>query len=717
MLEKICNIVFAERKLPKFYRVTKISFFVGVILIIAFPLLSKNIKIEEKHLKNTSLFARKIGNENFKSYITSYFYENDSNDKILNFCQQIFSNSTDKPYNHIFSQDIVCPRCKKFQLIQINLIYNQALKNIDAIKKSNFIFYALMRYLSDQKNNAWLSKDIQFNYITKELFDIHPKECYERLTSAKYNKKLEEGKMIHAIYNFDLTEFDLENYEQILFKIVGINSELVDIDFYRMVLSDFQANFNADELLVTTNVPVLSRESIKMISNVLDLFGDLVTSFMPKKDYKSKYIYLIENILNNFFLINNKINTNHLLVTNGYNSLLIKTIGKAKTPKSERLGATFYKFIGTILIMIKGMSNEEVDLFRGLYFYLLTSPYQCIGYFYLFVLILMCVREFFNLIDLIYHNEFKYIWTIKNPFDKIDTKKINQNDKENNDDININNNNNNNVIYASKIIATLFFVGIFYLFLMVNIETFMNLTNIKSLENAYYYMLGNIFVNQLFILYVIKLTKAEEKFINIIMMYLNILNCWNFVFINIGVGMVLTAILMPMEFIFLHLKQIKKNLFKIAFIVFILYSVLGWKHLIRTITYNYLNYNNNVYTIITMTIILLTFRLSLFIVMLLNKLQRKESWDYDEIIDDEIEEEKDNIKNEKNDNDDKENEENNINDENEESNTNNENKENINNENEVNNINNENENNNIINENNINNENNVENTNIENKNE
>ena len=201
------------------------------------------------------------------------------------------------------------------------------------------------------------------------------------------------------------------------------------------------------------------------------------------------------------------------------------------------------------------------------------------------------------------------------------------------------------------------------------------------------------------------------------MMYLNILNCWNFVFINIGVGMVLTAILMPMEFIFLHLKQIKKNLFKIAFIVFILYSVLGWKHLIRTITYNYLNYNNNVYTIITMTIILLTFRLSLFIVMLLNKLQRKESWDYDEIIDDEIEEEKDNIKNEKNDNDDKENEENNINDENEESNTNNENKENINNENEVNNINNENENNNIINENNINNESNVENTNIENKNE
>ena len=127
----------------------------------------------------------------------------------------------------------------------------------------------------------------------------------------------------------------------------------------------------------------------------------------------------------------------------------IKTLGKTKPQSNDRQIASYYNLVGTILIMIKGMTNEQVDLFRGLYFYLLTSPYQCIGYFYLFVLIFMFIREFYNLIDLIYHNEYKYIWTIPNPFDKKIVK------------IEEDNENNNNVIYASRIIATLFFVGIF----------------------------------------------------------------------------------------------------------------------------------------------------------------------------------------------------------------------------------------------------------------
>ena len=636
MLEKICNVIFAEKKLKKIYKLSKISFFCGVILIIAFPLLSKNIKIEEKQLKNTSLFSKKIGNSNFNSYVKSYFQQQNSNDKILNFCQQIFYNSTSKPYNYIFSKDIVCPRCKKLQLIQINLIYDQTLKNIEFMKKSNFIFYALIRHLSDENHITWLSKDIQFNYVSKELFYNHPKECYELLTNGKYNKRLEDGQIIHGIYNFDLSQIDIEHFYQILIKIVGVNSELVDIDFYRMVVANLQTNFNGNDLLLTTNDSVFSKEMAKNIFKILDFFGDIIKNLIPKKDYKLRYMYLLENIVNNFFMINNKINTNHLLVTNGYSSLLFKTTGKTKPQSNDKQMNTYYKLLGSILLMIKGISHEEIDLFRGLYFYLLTSPFQCVNYFYLFVLILMFAREFFNLIDLIYHNEYKFIWTVRNPLDLIDNKSEEEKNKLDNKE------NKDNYIYGSRIVSTLFFVGIFYLLFMLNFELFTKYINERRLEYAYYYMIGIIFVSQFCTLYILNLSTAEERFIDIIIMYLFVLNCWNFVFVNIGVGLVMTVFFMSMEFIFLHLKQVKKNPFKIGLISFILYAILGWKELILTMVNNYINYNNNIYTFITMDVILLTLRLALFIVMILNKFKRKQPWDYEEVIDiEEVDEDKD----------------------------------------------------------------------------
>ena len=627
------------------YRLTKIAYFLGVVLILGFPLLTKVIKIEEKQLRNTNLFSNKIPTNDFNSYVKSYFYEPNPKDKILNFCNQIFFNSTDKPYNYVFSKDIVCPRCQKFQLIQFNLIYDKSLKNLEIMKKSNFIFYALMRLLSNENNITWLSKDVQFNYITKELFDKHPEECFELLTNGKYNKKIESGQMIHAVYNFDLAEIDIDHFYQILLKCVGINSEFVDIDFYRMVSSNFQSNFKNTDFYLTTNDEVLTIENKKSILNILNFFGDIFKNFMPVREYKNNYLYLIENVLNNFFMINNKINTNNYLVSHGYSSVYIKTFGKkqSKNNNKNKLVSTYYNFIATTLVLIKGISNEEVDIFRGLYFYLLTSPTHCINYFYLFVLILMCLREFFNLIDLIYHNEYRFIWTIKNPFDKIDKKQKEEKGEEkaeeeiNNDIIKT-----NNTIYGSRIIGSLFFFGILYFFFMINIEEFMKLINEKKVEIAYYYMIGIIFASQLLFLFLLRLSKGEERFIDIIIMFLNVLNCWNFVFINVGIGIVMSAILMSMEFVFLHIKQVKKNLFKIGVISLILYYTLGWKELIISMVNNHIKYSNNVYTIITINVILLTLRLALFIIMLLNKFLNKEPWDYDEAIDIEenIEEEK-----------------------------------------------------------------------------
>ena len=674
MLEKITNQIFTEKKMNKMLKLSKISFFLGIILIIVFPLLSQNIKIEEKQLRNTSLFSRKINNNEFSSYLKTYFYESDSDDEIFNFCTKIFKNTSNIKYNEIYTKNILSPRGKKFHLIQINLIYDRY-KNLENTKNTNFVFYSLIKYLSDKKNIHWLAKDIQINYLTKELFDEKPYECYELLTNAKYNERLEQGKIISAIYNFDLSEIDLEKLNSFLIKIVGINSEHVDIDFYKMVYSNIQTNFNNVDIKITTHEPVLSQSFKKNILSILNSFNDVVNNFVKNKDYKNKYIYIIQDIINDYFLINNKITTNNLLITNRFNSLLIKTLGQNNYNSRDRTIKSYYNLFGAIILMIKGMNTEEIDIFRGLYFYIFTSPYQCIGYNYLFILILMTLRGFFHLIELIYHNEYKFIWT--KYLEKI------KKEEENND----------NRIFASKIIGSLFFMGIIYFFFMINIKKFMEFINSNDFVYNYYFMIGNIFVNQIFILTLLKLSKSEEKFINIILMYINILNCWNFIFINVGIGLTMTVIIMSMEFVFLNLTLVKHCFIKIIIIGIILFGVLKWKELINTMVSNYIKFNNNIYVIITITVILLALRLALFIVMITNKYLKKESWDYDEIIEIEENKEEENNKEEEENNKEEENKEEESNKEEEENNKEEENKEEENNKEDEDNINNNDNNN------------------------
>ena len=387
-----------------------------------------------------------------------------------------------------------------------------------------------------------------------------------------------------------------------------------------MVISNFQTNFNNMDFKITTNEPVLSKAIKENILNVLNFFNDIIKNYFQNVDYKNKYIYIIQDIINDYFLINNKITTNNLLITNRYNSLLIKTIGKTNYNTRERKIKSCYNLLGTIILMIKGMNTEEIDIFRGLYFYILTSPYQCIEYTYLFILILMTLRGFFHLIELIYHNEFKFIWTKG-------SEKIKNDDED-----------KTNVIYASRIISSLFFMGIIYFFFMINIQKFIELINTQDLIYSYYFMIANIFMNQIFILSILSLSKSEEKFINIILMYLQILNCWNFVFINVGIGLTMTVIFMSMEFIFLHLTLVKYCIIKIGLIGLVLFGIMSWKELINTMVNNFIKFNNNVYIIITITVILLTLRIALFIVMMMNKLMRHEPWNIDEVEDVDIEE-------------------------------------------------------------------------------
>ena len=188
-------------------------------------------------------------------------------------------------------------------------------------------------------------------------------------------------------------------------------------------------------------------------------------------------------------------------------------------------------------------------------------------------------------------------------------------------------------------------MGIIYIFFMINIEKFIEVMNTQDLVYNYYFMIGNIFVNQIFVLTVLSLSRSEERFINIILMYLQILNCWNFVFINVGIGLTMTVIFMSMEFIFLHLTLVKYCIIKIGIIGLVLFGIMSWKELITTMVNNYINFNNSVYIMVTISVILLTLRIALFIVMMMNKYIRHESWNFDEVIDiEEISDDNDNNK-------------------------------------------------------------------------
>jgi hypothetical protein len=128
-----------------------------------------------------------------------------------------------------------------------------------------------------------------------------------------------------------------------------------------------------------------------------------------------------------------------------------------------------------------------------------------------------------------------------------------------------------------------------------------------------------------FISTMFKFNEEEEIFINELLMFINILNCWNFVFINIGIGLLFSISILPMEYLFLHLKQLKYNIIKIIILFSFIFSILNSKQLISSMVHNYLKYNNSIYIIFSITIFFLSLRIELFILMIINNFFREQN--------------------------------------------------------------------------------------------
>jgi hypothetical protein len=638
MLIKLANYCLTTKKI---HNCSEILFYFGVILIFAFPLISENTFIEEKQLKNTPLFSRDINKDNFiqcyREYLSALNHTMNITNEILQFCLDILTGKENRPYNYIYTKEIMSPRGEKLKFIQINLIYDSKLKNKDIMFRANIIFYTILKFYNDQNNIPWLSKDIQFNYITKELFYEHPFECYELLINGKYNKRVSYGQKISGIINIDLTEFDIDNFQKFSLRFHGINSEQIDMDYYKMIYDNFISTFASAHKFITHD-NILSERAIKNIKIFLKIPSLIFKFFcsMEPDNYNKYILYAINNILSNFFMINNHINTNHLLVTKSKNSILMKIIPKnitqnhTNTPIFNNNNTTnisnldnqnnnkskieqsidhtiLYRYryiIGVFELIFKGISRDEIDLFRGQYFYILLDPKIFVGYYYLSILICFVIRIFYELIS--------YIISHKN---------------------NNHSQNENKKIRGGLIIGGLLVLSTICIVLLLHIEYIIKMLNMDNI-NAYYLVIIFIISLQIISLILFNLNKEEEYFINELLMFIITLNCWNFIFINIGMGLFISFIILPMEYIFLHLKSIKYNVFKIIILFIIISSTLNTSQLLNSMLSNYLIYNNNIYIIINVSLFLLSLRLELFIMMIINNIKRGNIWNYDEINDD-----------------------------------------------------------------------------------
>lgn len=628
MLIKVGSYLLTLKKIDKLKKISEILFYFGIILVFAFPLISEQTFIEEKQLKNTPILRRAIDKDtftkNYREYLSAMNHTNTTTNKILSFCLDILMGTENKSYNYIYSKEILSPRGEKLKFIQINLIYDRHSIKKQSMLSAHIVFYTIIKFYSDQNNIPWLSKDIQFNYVTKELFYEHPHECYELLINAKFNKKVSFGQKISGIINIDLTEFDIDNFEKFSFRFHGINSEQIDMDYYKMIYDNFKSTF-ANPNKFTTHECILSERATNIVKNFLRIPSLLFENFIDPELYIKYIIYAINYILSNFFLIHNDINTNHLLVTKNKNSILMKIISNNNSLSymnylvshnttnifnisNKNINRTEFSIyhdiliryryiIGAFELIIKGISRTEIDIFRGQYFYILVDPKKFVGYYYLFILMFLMMRIFFEFIFYIntyQSNNFHYF--------------INNNSKK------------EKSIKGGTIIGGLLILFTISLILILNIEHIIKYTRIDFI-NAYYLCISIILIMQMICLVLFKLNEAEEKFINEILTLIMTLNCWNYISINIGTGLFISIIILPLEYLFIHLE--KMNIIKIMILFTLIFSILKTRQLILPLVYNYIHYKNNIYIIISGSIFFISLRMELFIISIINNIIRK----------------------------------------------------------------------------------------------
>jgi hypothetical protein len=345
----------------------------------------------------------------------------------------------------------------------------------------------------------------------------------------------------------------------------------------------------------TVNDECFDYETKRTLYSVFHSIGNVVKSFLPKditanQDdfYPTSAMFLIENVVNNFLMVNNNINVNHLYITKGFNSIQmgIKANKEYDYVPSDKNMKAFTRnsnlaFYITVAMerTVKIISKNEMDTFRGQYHYLLMTPEHFIGYNFLFIPILLILRTFYQLLYVIYSCEYKRI---------------------------------TNTIHVSKIISYLcLIVGVLSL-CFLHIEYIENVLELGNDVYALYVICGLFMIVGVALLVMLKLNEHETVFVDNMLRFLLALNCFNFVFVNIGMVLTLTCVVLPLEFSFVIVKQRRKTISCVFMSCGMIYRVLKNQKYLHDVIANFKMFNCNVYVILCISIMLMCFRVCLF---------------------------------------------------------------------------------------------------------
>ena len=308
-------------------------------------------------------------------------------------------------------------------------------------------------------------------------------------------------------------------------------------------------------------------------------------------------------------------NTNHIFISKNYNSILVKIIPKYENDNIEKKEISKINSINpnyeldyfiiekSLITYLKSVNTLEIDLFRGQYHFLFLYSSRFIGYNFLLILIFLTLRIFYELIDNIYVIEFNFISEHKEPEKTID---------------------------GSKILSILSLNSSIFIIIFLHIENISSYLKQLKYIHVYYIIILSCFIIQLFTLFTSNLTRHEERFFNNVFRFILTLNCYNFIFVNEGIGLGFAVTVMPIEFILLNMNNRDKNFVKIFILSIFIFPFLKLRNLLNSMIENYIKFGNNVYPLVTITLILITYRIALIIVETSNKQKRGLNEDEDE---------------------------------------------------------------------------------------
>ncbi len=313
-----------------------------------------------------------------------------------------------------------------------------------------------------------------------------------------------------------------------------------------------------------------------------------------KFNYRYEIGYCIKNIFSTF-LIPFKLDLNHLFVSEGINSITIKTHKVNEVHDKFSLSSNI-TFIKTLENIIKGLSIVEMEIFRGNYHYIFTSNFTFVGKIpFLFALVLTVLYLFFSVIEQFHSNE---LWEESNKPGEMFI-----------------------IMMLIQFIPLLIFTH------MEIINKYNSLFTLSHLHVFFICILGNVII----------LLKLKKRNIEILAVYNNAyqsLMAFNFFFVNYGIGLLwiitiyaneLKELLLKKDYFLLKkLNKVDKvisagnQILKLIISFLFVYAIAGLDY--KTIYENFILSSNNIYPLIICGLIILMYRISEEITVLVKSL-------------------------------------------------------------------------------------------------